>query len=81
MSERKSLPVGCLGRDFIGPPYLPEGQDEYYLRNIQSPPPEGGWRRLEAHEIETLDKNDNAADDWDSVLVTNHFVPHGIRNC
>ncbi|MCX5676136.1 MAG: DUF4954 family protein [Planctomycetota bacterium] len=81
MSERKSLPVGCLGRDFIGPPCLPEGQDEHYLRNIQSPPPEGGWRRLEAHEIETLVKNDNAADNWDSVLVTNHFVPHGIRNC
>jgi len=42
MREMKVLPVGCLGRDFIAPPYLPQGQDEYYLRNLQSPPPKEG---------------------------------------
>jgi len=81
MREMKVLPVGCLGRDFIAPPYLPQGQDEYYLRNLQSPPPKEGWRRLQANEIETLVKNDNTADSWDNLLVTNHFIAHNIKNC
>ena len=81
MREMKVLPVGCLGRDFIAPPYLPEGQDEYYLRNVQSPHPAEGWRHLRADEIETLVKNDNTADNWDNLLVTNHFIAQGIKNC
>ena len=36
MSETEVIPAGSLGRDFISGPYLPEGQDEYYLRNQQS---------------------------------------------
>jgi hypothetical protein len=81
MREMKVIPVGGLGRDFIAPPYLPEGRDEYYLRNMQSPAPAGGWRRLRADEIETLVKNDNMADNWDNLLVTNHFIAHSIKNC
>ncbi|MCX5656114.1 MAG: DUF4954 family protein [Planctomycetota bacterium] len=81
MREMKVIPVGSLGRDFIAPPYLPHGEDEYYLRNLQSPQPEEGWRRLRADEIEVLVKNDNAADNWDNVLVTRHFIPQSIKNC
>ncbi|MBE3123961.1 MAG: DUF4954 family protein, partial [Planctomycetes bacterium] len=81
MSKMQVLSVGSLGRHFISSPYLPEGQDEYYLRNQQTLKPEGGWRRLQAHEIETLVKNENTADSWDNILVSAHFVPHSIKNC
>ncbi|MBM4018226.1 MAG: DUF4954 family protein [Planctomycetes bacterium] len=81
MTQMRVLPVGCLGRDFISAPHVPPGQDEYYLRNLQSPPPREGWRRLRADEIETLVKNANTADNWDDILVTEQFLPHSIKNC
>ena len=31
MAELKMLPMGSLGKDFIDPEYLPEGQDEFRL--------------------------------------------------
>ncbi len=81
MSDARVLPTGSLGHNFIGGPFLPPGQDEYYLRNAQSQAPDGGWRHLRADEIETLVKNNNAADNWDHLLVTNQFLPHSIKNC
>ncbi len=48
MHEVRILPVAQLGRDFIARKYIPEGRDEYYLRNEQNPKPEGYWRRLRA---------------------------------
>ena len=81
MSDMRILPIGSLGRDFIAPPYLPPGEDEYYLRNAQSPPPEGGWRALRPDEIEVLVRNANTAASWDHVLVTHRFTPQAIKNC
>lgn len=46
MPEMRVLPAGSLGYHFISGPYLPEGRDEYYLRNEQSPKPDGHWRNL-----------------------------------
>jgi hypothetical protein len=68
-------------RRFIPPEYLPEGQDEYYLRRSQNPRPEGHWRRLHAEELETLVKNGVTCDDWDNLFVTDPFLPHLIKNC
>ena len=81
MSELRILPIGSLGRDFIEAPYVPEGKDEHYLRNEQSPPPAGGWRGLRADEVETLVKNANTADNWENIRVTGQFTPHQIKNC
>ena len=81
MSQIQVLPMGCLGRDFLADPFLPPGQDEYYLRNTQVTPPEGGWRHLKADEIETLVKNANTSDNWDNLLVSGEFTPHNIKNC
>jgi len=75
------LPTEAIGRQFISDAYLPEGCDEYHLRNEQSPHPPEGWRNLRADEIETLVKNANTAANWDNVLVTEHFTPHSIKNC
>jgi len=75
------LSTEAIGRQFIPDAYLPEGCDEYYLRNEQSPHPPEGWRNLRADEIETLVKNANTAANWENVLVTEHFTPHSIKNC
>ena len=81
MSEMRILPTEAIGRQFIPDAYLPEGCDEYYLRNEQSSRPDDGWRRLRSDEIEVLVRNANAAANWDNVLVTEQFTPHSIRNC
>jgi uncharacterized protein DUF4954 len=81
MSKVQVVPIGSLGKNFISPEHLPQGQDEYYLRNQQTTPPAGGWRKLRAEEIEALVKNANAADDWDNILVSDQFSPHLVKNC
>ena len=81
MREVKVLPAERLGHEFIPSQYLPEGKDEYYLRNEQSPKPAGYWRNLRSEEIETLVKNANTCDDWDRILVADPFYPHLIKNC
>ena len=81
MREIEVIPAGSLGREFISGPYLPEGQNEYYLRNQQSHKHESEWRNLRADEIETLVKNGNNCDNWDDILVTDHFDPAHVRGC
>ncbi|NQU76718.1 MAG: DUF4954 family protein [Planctomycetes bacterium] len=81
MKQVNVLPVGKFGRDFIPADFLPEGKDEYYLRNEQSIKPANYWRNLLADEIEALVKNANTCEDWDSLLVTDAFEPHWIKNC
>ncbi|MBL7139930.1 MAG: DUF4954 family protein [Planctomycetes bacterium] len=81
MNDTDVLPAGSLGREFISDPYVPEGCDEYYLRNQQSPRDPAEWRNLRADEIETLVKNGNRCDNWDDILVTDQFDATHIRNC
>ncbi|HLO58479.1 MAG TPA: DUF4954 family protein [Bacteroidales bacterium] len=69
-----------MGRNFIPPEYLPEGKDEYYLRNLQARKPKSGWRNLRSDEVERLVKNVNTCDDWDNLLVTDEFDPNQIKN-
>jgi len=73
--------MGAIGHHFICGAFVPEGRDEHYLRNAQSPRPAGGWRHLRADEIETLVKNANTADHWDNLLVTSQFLAQNIKNC
>ncbi len=81
MSELQIVSSEKLGHDFIEPPYLPDGQDEHYLRDQQSHRPAGAWRKLSADEIEQLVRSANVADAWDNILVTDDFTPHLISNC
>jgi len=74
------LPPENLGRNFIPAEFLPEGKDEYHLRNLQVSPPEAGWRHLHSEEVERLVKNDNTAANWDEVLVSDPFDPRLIKN-
>ncbi len=69
-----------VGKNFIPLEYLPKDKDEYYQRNKQTIPPKAGWRQLQSDEIERLVKNDNTADNWDELLVTDEFDTNQIKN-
>ena len=69
-----------LGQDFVPGEFLPEGAGKYDIRNLQSQWPEDRWRHLRSDEIEVLVKNQNSADSWDKILVTDYFDPALIRN-
>ena len=69
-----------IGKNFIPDEYLPADNDEFYLRNKQTVPPGSGWRNLRSDEVESLVKNDNTAENWDEILVTDKFDPNQIKN-
>jgi hypothetical protein len=80
MNIIQTHPVEELGYQFIDSKYIPEGKDEYYLRNIQN---NSGlqYRPLTTNQIETLVLNRNTSDNWNNILVTNHFDAKLIKNC
>ena len=80
MNRIYKKPLHQIGYDFIVPPYLPEGKDEYYLRN-QYFQPKRSVRRLSAYEIEVLVKNENQADNWTDIYVDEKFDPKLVKNC
>ena len=65
---------------FIPADYLEEGTDQHDIRNMQSVWSADRWRNLRSDEIESLVKNQNTADNWDDILVTEVFDPSLIRN-
>jgi hypothetical protein len=79
MDDVLILPASNMGRGFIPKEFLPEGKDEYYLRNSQIPWPQNRWRHLREDEIEKLVRNGNTADSWDEVLVADPFEPQRIK--
>ncbi|MDR1318030.1 MAG: DUF4954 family protein [Treponema sp.] len=79
MREISILPPGRYGYDFISGESLPEGKDEYWLRDQQTT--KQNWRKLKSHEIEILTKNENYCSDWNDFFVTDPFEPALIRNC
>jgi len=69
-----------MGKNFIPKEFLPPGKDEYHQRNQQITQPESGWRHLRSDEVERLVKNNNTADNWDDILVTEEFDANQIKN-
>ncbi|HPZ15667.1 MAG TPA: DUF4954 family protein [Sphaerochaeta sp.] len=69
-----------FGYDFITGPYLPEGKDEYYLRNQQLGRDNSSYRPLSDEEIAALKKNLNVSPNWADVLVSDPFDPSLVRN-
>ncbi len=72
--------VLALGYGFIESGQLPNGEDEYYLRNAQN---RSGidYRGLTAYEIEALVRNRNTSDNWNHILVSDKFNPELVKNC
>ena len=69
-----------ISKNFIPLEYLPKNKDEYYLRNKQTITPKSRWRHLRSDEIVRLVKNDNTADNWDDLLVTDEFDTNQIKS-
>jgi len=80
MNQIIKTPLRNLGYNFIPAEYLPEGKDEYYLRNEQHKPAVI-YRHLKLNEVEELKKNGNNADDWDLVMVSGNFLPELVHHC
>ncbi|MDD5459199.1 MAG: DUF4954 family protein [Phycisphaerae bacterium] len=80
MDNISLMPEGCIGRGFLPAEYIPEGKDEYYLRNAQLETSAGQHRHLRRGEVKLLIKNGNACDNWDNILVTDEFDPGQIKN-
>lgn len=80
MNQISKRSIDTLGYNFILPEYLPEGKDEYHLRNIQN---RSGinYRELTAREIEVLVRNRNTFDNWNKILVSDAFDPELVKNC
>jgi hypothetical protein len=74
------IPAEHIGKNFIPAEYLPKGKDEYYQRNKQGFTPKSGWKHLRSDQVEQLVKNDNTADNWDEILVTDQFDANQIKN-
>ena len=64
MGELRVVDTRRLGWDFIPPEFLPEGKDENYIRDAQSPRPVDYWQPLTSQQIAELESGDNTADDW-----------------
>ena len=80
MNNIQTHPVKDLGYNFIESKYIPEGADEYYLRNIQN---EGksDYRALTTQELDTLVHNRNSSDNWNNILVSEDFDATLVKNC
>jgi signal peptidase I len=80
MNEIIKKPLSSIGYQFIPAPYLPNGKDEYYLRNQQN---KNGihYRTLTAYEIEVLVRNNNTSDNWNNINVSDAFNPELVKHC
>ena len=79
MNIIKKHAINDLGYNFIDPLFIPEGQDEYYLRNQQN---NNGieYRKLSGSEIEILIRNGNTSDEWGKIYVSREFDPALVKN-
>ncbi len=80
MNEITKRPLNTIGYNFVPDQYLPEGKDEYHLRNLQN---RNGiqYRSLTAYEIEVLVRNNNTSSDWNRIQVSDAFNPELVKNC
>lgn len=69
-----------IGNNFIPGEFIPEGKNEYHIRNQQVNKPVDTWRNLRSDELEQLVKNGNTSDNWDNFLVRDQFDPNQIKN-
>src|SRR5690242_14075362 len=80
MNVISKKPMNAVGYHFIPEQYLPEGKNEYHLRDLQN---KSGisYRNLSAYEIEVLVRNNNTSDNWNHVQVSDAFNPELVKHC
>jgi NDP-sugar pyrophosphorylase family protein len=69
-----------FGYGFVAGTFLRDGEDEYFLRDIQAKASSRRFRHLEPEEIRILEGNLNKCRNWSDVLVSDPFDPTLIRN-
>jgi len=79
MAGVKVFPSGNVP-GFVPDEFLPPGQDESHIRNMQNTRPSGYWRRLKKREISMLVKNGNVCGNWNNFLVSGFFDPGLLVN-
>lgn len=80
MAKVTTQNINRLGYDFIPDTYLPQGENEYYLRNRQSAS-DRTYRNLTPTEIRDLKNNNNYCPDWSKIYVSEHFDADYVQNC
>lgn len=80
MNIINSNPIHDLGYGFVPNENLPEGENEYYLRNIQN---DMGitYESLSEEHLQVLIANKNNSDDWSKILVSENFNPAQVKRC
>lgn len=80
MNIINSKPIGELGYGFIPSEYLPKGENEYHLRNIQN---DMGitYKALSSEQLQVLIANKNTSDDWSKISVAENFNPNQVKHC
>lgn len=72
-------PVEKIAENFIPKEFGGNEKDPYFYRNKKYKTSD--YRNLYADEIEVLVKNNNFAEDWNEILVTDLFDPNLVKNC
>ncbi len=75
MKESRFSPKKEPGSAFLPPVFIPAGKDEYWYRDAETELNLDALRPLSAEEIAILKKNDNRAQSWEQVLVSDPFDP------
>lgn len=68
-----------MGYNFIPKEFLPEGENEYYIRFKQNPATD--YRPLTRQEIAILKSNGNRSDNWSNILVREGIDVLLIEDC
>lgn len=71
--------IADIALNFIPEEFNENKDDPFYYRNIKKGKVK--CRNLHAHEIEVLIKNNNCAEDWNTIMVTDLFDPNLVKNC
>lgn len=80
MDNVQVIPGESIGRHFVDPRFVADGEDEFTIRNRQFLHAGREWRQLSQSEQERLVGNGNRSSDWSQVLVCEPFDPALIRN-
>jgi hypothetical protein len=72
-SIMKRKPIAEYGYRFIEDSQIPEGADEYYLRNQQISGEQYQWRHLSPSEILALEEQGNISPNWNDILIEDPF--------
>ena len=73
------VPIADYGYHFIAGSQIPQGSDEYYLRNQQIASWGCEWRHLAPGEIKQLELQGNVCPHWDDILIEDPFDFRLIR--